>query len=444
MFSSSDAERALVAALLAAGAMSSVLVGSALGLYLRPTERRVAVVLGFGAGALIHAIALDLAYGTAEHLVRVAHLSGPGAWTWVAGGFVIGGLLYFYFSRLIEERGGAARNVHLARKYFLERKRDQARELLAHLAAVDVVRSLPPEEMEILLPYVETVRFEPGQIIFHRGDEGDALYFIHDGKVEIDLPRSDASVVMLGPGESFGEMALLAGTPRSATARATEPTELLRIAKSDFDTLLVQSPGLRRGVEALQEQRLVQNTAATATQEEMRHWQQIAVSSIRKVSQSELAQLLGDKGSSSPLAIWLGNVLDTVPGSIVIGAGFSSLATLQPTFLVAVFLANLPEAMASAHTMRHAGYSQLRIYGLWGSLVVMGGVMAALGNVFLADAPAQVFAFSEALAGGAILALVTQVMVPHAIEEGGRYVPLSTIAGFLTAFLLTTLDMAHG
>ncbi len=81
------------------------------------------------------------------------------------------------------------------------------------------------------------------------------------------------------------------------------------------------------------------------------------------------------------------------------------------------------------------------MYGVWGSLVIIGALCAAAGNVFLPPAPVELLALFEAIAGGAILALVAQVMFPHAFEEGGDVVSISTITGFMVAFLLTALDM---
>jgi ZIP family zinc transporter len=49
----------------------------------------------------------------------------------------------------------------------------------------------------------------------------------------------------------------------------------------------------------------------------------------------------------------------------------------------------------------------------------------------------------EAIAGGAILALVAQVMLPHAYEEGGDVVSISTIGGFIAAFFLTAMELKH-
>jgi zinc transporter ZupT len=118
-------------------------------------------------------------------------------------------------------------------------------------------------------------------------------------------------------------------------------------------------------------------------------------------------------------------------------------AKFNPTLLIAIFLANLPEAMASAHTMRQAGYSNLKIYTLWGSLLFIAAGCAAAGNLLLPVMPVQVLGLFEAIAGGAILALVAQVMLPHAYEEGGDVVSISTIAGFISAFFLTAMELKH-
>jgi ZIP family zinc transporter len=153
----------------------------------------------------------------------------------------------------------------------------------------------------------------------------------------------------------------------------------------------------------------------------------MAADSMKRLHSGEVHQALAEHGGGSPLAIWIGNILDAIPGSLVIGATYMSLKTFNPTLLIAIFLANLPEAMASANTMRHAGYSKMKIYGLWGSLVFIGAACAAIGNI--------------ALPGGAILALVAQVMFPHAYEEGGDSVGMTTIAGFAIAFLLSALEI---
>jgi ZIP family zinc transporter len=135
----------------------------------------------------------------------------------------------------------------------------------------------------------------------------------------------------------------------------------------------------------------------------------------------------------------MGAMLDGIPESIVIGSSFTSLESFKFTFLIAVFLANLPEAMSSAVGMQRAGFSRKRIFSLWGVLLLCGAIAAAVGNLYLSAAPPILIALVEAVAGGGILAMVSSVMMPEAYEDGGPSVGLATIAGFLCAFLFTFL-----
>ena len=76
---------------------------------------------------------------------------------------------------------------------------------------------------------------------------------------------------------------------------------------------------------------------------------------------------------------------------------------------------------------------------IWGATVVMSGTAAALGYVFLGRASKDTIAATLALAAGAILAMIADTMMPEAFEEGGRFVALVTVAGFLMAFVISHL-----
>jgi ZIP family zinc transporter len=140
--------------------------------------------------------------------------------------------------------------------------------------------------------------------------------------------------------------------------------------------------------------------------------------------------------SSAGLAIFLGSLLDSIPESVVIGASQSEHASFNLVFVAAVFLSNLPEGLTSSVSMRRSGYSPARICGLWGLVVVGAGIAALVGNVALSTAPAWLIGGTEALAAGAILAMLADTMMPEAYEEGGPVVALWTAAGFLAPFLL--------
>ena len=444
-----DPYRTLGAVLLATLAMLSLLVGVIIGLYGKPSQRTNAIVMAFGTGALIQALALELAFEGAERLMTEDHLSGLASWLWVASGFALGGVLYYLGDCWLERYGAALRHPALTKLYLLRKKRELSAPLLARLAQVDLLRSLPPEEMEDVLLCVEPLQVPAGRTLFRQGEAGDALYLIDQGRVAVlagspeTVPGGDAEPIPLAEltaGQSFGEIALLTGAPRTATVVAITDAALLKIAKEHFDELLDCSPRLRQAVEALNSQRILQNITAPRGPSDAAAWQALALANIQRLSHQEEAALMKKHAAAgAPLALFLGALLDGIPESVVIGSSYVSLDSFQFTFLVAVFLSNLPEAIGSAAGMKQAGFSTTRIFTLWGLLVVAGAVAAGLGNAFLAGAPPALLTLVGAIAGGGILAMVSSVMMPEAYEDGGPAVGLATIAGFLSAFLFNFL-----
>jgi voltage-gated potassium channel len=87
------------------------------------------------------------------------------------------------------------------------------------------------------------LNFPAGGVVVRRGERGDCMYFIATGAVEIRLPGEP---LQLGEGDFFGEIALLTGAPRTATAVATEPATLLRLDIVEFRQLMARRPDLAR------------------------------------------------------------------------------------------------------------------------------------------------------------------------------------------------------
>jgi CRP-like cAMP-binding protein len=91
-------------------------------------------------------------------------------------------------------------------------------------------------------------RYRRGEVIFHEGDPGESLHLVIEGRVKIgrvSVDGNESIVASLGPGEAFGELVLLDGAPRSATATALEPTETLTLARDAFVELVDEDPGFR-------------------------------------------------------------------------------------------------------------------------------------------------------------------------------------------------------
>jgi CRP-like cAMP-binding protein len=87
--------------------------------------------------------------------------------------------------------------------------------------------------------------FPRGRTVFNKDDPGETLFIIEGGSVRIYLPSpqgADLTLAVLGPGDFFGDMALLDGGPRSASAAAIEDTDLLALDRADFTALLHSRP----------------------------------------------------------------------------------------------------------------------------------------------------------------------------------------------------------
>src|SRR4051794_29086320 len=104
----------------------------------------------------------------------------------------------------------------------------------------ELLASLADEDRRTLLSLARRRRFRRNEVVFHDGDPGDALHLISKGRVAVRVmtPLGDtATIVILGPGEYFGEMAILSPAPRNATVVALEPLETMTLHRDDFNEL---------------------------------------------------------------------------------------------------------------------------------------------------------------------------------------------------------------
>ncbi|MEE8383016.1 MAG: cyclic nucleotide-binding domain-containing protein [Thermodesulfobacteriota bacterium] len=103
------------------------------------------------------------------------------------------------------------------------------------------------------------VNYAPGEIVFRTGDKGDFVYTIIHGNVEIikeDAYEGEKVLAVLGPGDYFGEMALMTDKPRNATARAVNSVEVMTIAKDDFQKLHDYIPALKNNIDKVIQSRM--------------------------------------------------------------------------------------------------------------------------------------------------------------------------------------------
>jgi CRP/FNR family transcriptional regulator, cyclic AMP receptor protein len=123
---------------------------------------------------------------------------------------------------------------------------------MAALRACRLFRDLDDASLALVAAALRTRRFRRAETVFHAGDPGDALFIVAEGKVKITIPPDDGSepaiLTTIGPGGFFGELALLDGAPRSATAVALETVEARVLRRDAFDVLVDSQPTLRRAL----------------------------------------------------------------------------------------------------------------------------------------------------------------------------------------------------
>jgi len=122
----------------------------------------------------------------------------------------------------------------------------------AFLRSSDLFENQPEEVLKAVLLQGQLQQYGPGQVVFGQGDEGDRLYIVKSGALEVLATTTDASdpipVAYLGPGEVLGELALLTGSPRSASARVPERAELFTVEKPVFLDLMKTLPAFARNL----------------------------------------------------------------------------------------------------------------------------------------------------------------------------------------------------
>src|SRR5579863_4781313 len=131
------------------------------------------------------------------------------------------------------------------------------RALENHLRGVPMFADLSPDFIEHLKGRVDLQRFAPGQVIALQGDPADNFYLVRIGfvKVSESYPGGELVLAYLSRGDYFGEIGLLGGGVRTATCTALDHVEVVRVSGEDFRQMVERFPSVRRGLEAVAEER---------------------------------------------------------------------------------------------------------------------------------------------------------------------------------------------
>ena len=307
--------------------------------------------------------------------------------------------------------------------------------LVDHLEDVGPFRGLPRDVLERLAGRMFPEDHEAGFVFFRPGEAAERIYVIADGDVTlIDATGESDESVLLQAGEEFGSLSFLCGMRHTATAIAHTATDVWVLRRSDLAGLVARDQEIsgalagflnshRVGEYLERDQELDPDKVTTLRRK--------AVSALQR---GTLPPAVSAKiAQGAPIAIWLGLLLDGIPESLVIGA---TAGAIRWSFIVGIALSNYPEALASSVGMREQGFAWRRVGLLWGTVVLVTGIGAAIGSVLFQQAPEQAFAVVEGLAAGAMLTVITQTMMPEALHRSGGFVGLAALAGFLFTTLV--------
>jgi ZIP family zinc transporter len=181
-------------------------------------------------------------------------------------------------------------------------------------------------------------------------------------------------------------------------------------------------------------------------------WADLAIQALRTNSNeiptaTDLSNMK-EEHNNAGMAIWLGNLLDVIPESFVIGTVMLSIVAakvsagvpvtffeVMPFTLVgALFLANFPEALSASVNMKHQGFSNFKIIMLWTVLTVICALGAAFGAYVGESIPHGAMIVVEGIAAGAMLTMIGSAMLPEAAHlSSPNMAGFSTLIGFVAA-----------
>ncbi len=149
-------------------------------------------------------------------------------------------------------------------------------------------------------------------------------------------------------------------------------------------------------------------------------------------------QRFGSEGAGGAMGIVVGSVVDGVPESVIFGIQIGTGLAISPSFLAAVMVSNVPQAIAPSADLAASGWGPRRLAQLWGIVVLACGVAAALGYIATNLAPDVTGDRAAALAAGGLLAMLTNSLMPFAFDRGKTLAGVATAIGFCLSVIGST------
>jgi zinc transporter, ZIP family len=137
----------------------------------------------------------------------------------------------------------------------------------------------------------------------------------------------------------------------------------------------------------------------------------------------------GDDGGGA-MGIVVGSMVDGVPESAIFGIQVATGYPITASFFVAVFVSNFPQAIAPSADLAKKGWRIGRVATMWGLVLLFCGVASGLGYLLASTFSGVAGDRMAALAGGGLLAMLTNSLMPFAFDRGGQLAGVGTVLGF--------------
>ena len=163
-------------------------------------------------------------------------------------------------------------------------------------------------------------------------------------------------------------------------------------------------------------------------------WMLVGVA-VFLVADQLVERRFGSQGAGGAMGIIVGSVVDGVPESAILGIQVGIGATISLSFVAAVFISNIPQAIAPSADLAASGLGPRRLGQLWLLVVLACGVAAALGFLATDLSGAVEGDRAAALAAGGLLAMLTNSLIPFSFERGGALAGVATAVGFCVSVM---------
>ncbi len=437
------------------GAVSamSLPLGSLVGLNVRFRPQYIAAFAAFGAGALVAALSVELVAPNVAELAEAADTAAAAHarhnFFALIVGAVAGGLLFVALDNVVNQKGGYLRKTATTLAHMAKRRRKKTRKMMQGVLDTRPFSALPEHMTEVLAGMLTPEDVDPGKYVLDPGDEPSEACIVLDGEVDVEMQGRHAAT--FGPGTLCGMIALVVpDLPGVATFTAKGDVTCLKLKREDIEHLRAMSPVFDEACLEFVGERMEQlKYHVTSEMDNAVQWADTAAAALRLGHEApELTvRRAHAEHEGSPLAVWLGILLDGIPESVVIGAGLfmsiaihpdaSSLGFMQVipfTLIAGLFLSNFPEALSSSSNMLAQGLGRRWIFLMWFALMVMTAVGSGLGFLLAGVLSETWLVFAEGVAAGAMLTMIAAAMIPEAAAHGKpSTVGLCTLAGFLCA-----------